>query len=337
MHESKFRMPGRPGIIPVLLVLSIMNSSLIRAQDTIYSETWELDNLDSIGGHPVSYLGDPVVVHTEIGDAIAFDGVGDQLLVDANPIGEAPEFTVEVVFWPEACYPENTAPRFVHIQDPEDPQNKRVMIELRLTPLNHCYLDGFMLTDNDNLTLVADSLTHPTETWLHAAITYKEGVFTTYVNGVEELSGQVDYQDHILDSVGKTSLGARMNENSWFRGKIRTLRVTRKALTPGEFLQMDTSSSAFTRFPEARGNLISAYPIPADHLLNIDLTACPESDFSISIMDLCGRVVRSTEVRNPVSGSFKINTTGLEDGIYLLRVRTGSGIRATRILIRHGD
>ncbi len=218
------------------LALALLTLPNLSAQDTVYYEIWDINNLRSIGGHSVSCLGDPVVVETETGQAVEFDGNGDRLLVDANPIGESKEFTVEVIFWPDACYPENSDPRFVHIQDPEDPRQKRVMIELRLTRDNDCYLDGYMLTDNDDLALMDENLTHPTETWLHAAITYKEGVFATYINGVKELSGRVSYRDVILGQAGKTSLGSRMDERNWFRGKIKTVKVTRKALPPEEFL-----------------------------------------------------------------------------------------------------
>ncbi len=59
------------------------------------------------------------------------------LLVDNNPTGEAKAFTVEVVFKPDSSHPENTAPRFIHIQDPDDKNNKRLMIELRINEKNH--------------------------------------------------------------------------------------------------------------------------------------------------------------------------------------------------------
>jgi hypothetical protein len=217
-------------------IMCLAISAGLSAQDNVYYETWDINSLDSIGGHSVTYLGDPEVVSTDVGDAVEFDGDGDRLLVDANPIGASTEFTVEVVFWPDACYPDNTDPRFVHIQDPADLQNKRVMIELRVNQHNECYLDGFILTDNDKLALIDENLTHPTETWHHAAITYKDGTFKTFFNGVEELSGSLTFQEQILGETGKTSLGSRMNERSWFRGKIKTLKVTRKALAPGEFL-----------------------------------------------------------------------------------------------------
>jgi len=118
------------------------------------SETWDIDNLNTIGGFNIIVNGDPEVVETDMGPALKFDGDGDMILVDHNPIGEAKEFTVEVVFKPTASYPENTAPRFIHIQDPEDKDNKRLMIELRINEDNQCYLDGFLRTDSMSLALM---------------------------------------------------------------------------------------------------------------------------------------------------------------------------------------
>jgi hypothetical protein len=320
-----------------LLAPVLMIAGILHAQDTVYYETWDIDNLETIGGHPVTYLGDPVVVSTETGNAVEFDGDGDRLLVDANPIGTSREFTVEVIFWPDACYPENADPRFLHIQDPTDPQNKRVMIELRLTPDNRCYLDGFMNTDNDNLTLVDESLTHPTETWLHAAITYKEGVFKTYVNGVEELSGNVGYQELILGETGKTSLGSRMDERNWFRGKIKTVKVTRKALSPAEFLYHGSTAGGSGRFSGYQEDSFSVYPVPADHELIIEPRPGIHSDFKFGITDLLGRVWNSREICDPSSPPLKVNISRLENGIYLLRLRTDAASQTSTILVHHPD
>jgi hypothetical protein len=35
---------------------------------------------------------------------------------------------------------------------------------------------------------------------------------------------------------GKTSLGVRLNKVHWFKGAIRTVRITPRALSPEEFL-----------------------------------------------------------------------------------------------------
>jgi hypothetical protein len=211
-----------------LLILSDCNSEK--------TEYWSIDNLKEIGGHNVTVFGNPEVVDTELGKAVKFDGDGDMLLVDFNPLGNTTEFTVEVVLKPEACFPENVKPRFLHFQDPDDPDAKRLMVELRLNEENECYLDGFLKTDTGSRVLIDPKLVHPTEVWLHAAVTYKNNILTTYINGEKQLSGQIGYKDAFINPTGKVAIGGRMNKVDWFRGLIKTLKVSKVALKPDDFI-----------------------------------------------------------------------------------------------------
>lgn len=208
------------------------------ANDSIYSETWHLDNLKEISGHKVTFTGSPVVVQTDFGAAMQFNGVKDKILVDSNPIGDVKEFTVEMVFKPDAAFSSNSDPRFLHIQDPNDPLEKRVMMELRIDAKNQCYLDGYIKTDKANLTLIDATLTHPTGVWHHAAITYANDTLTTWFNGKKELSGRVLFGQAILNTGGKTSLGARMNDRNYYKGLIKAIKVTRKAIAPDQFFYL---------------------------------------------------------------------------------------------------
>src|SRR5262245_49913030 len=56
---------------------------------------WRLDSLERIGGHAVTIVGEPAIVDTDRGRAIAFDGVNDGLLIAANPLAGLTRFTVE--------------------------------------------------------------------------------------------------------------------------------------------------------------------------------------------------------------------------------------------------
>lgn len=223
--------------IGLIMFLLLLPAFVLRGQETLYQETWCIDNLSQIGEHGVICSGDPEVVSTKWGKAVRFDG-DDMLLVEANPVGEAKEFTIEVIFKPEGYYPVNKDPRFVHIQDPDDLRNKRVMIELRTTPDNQFYLDGFVLTDTDDLALIDSTLIHPSFVWHHAAVTFKDGQFKTYMDGKEELCGFVKYDQSILGAGGLTSLGARMDERNWYAGLIKTIKVSHRVLDTSEFLEI---------------------------------------------------------------------------------------------------
>jgi hypothetical protein len=206
-------------------------------------EVWELNSLKKIGGHPVQVFGNPQIVTTEIGKAIRFDGIHDRLLVDHNPLGDAKEFTIEVIFKPDSAFHISQQPRFIHFQDEADTLSgwnpaRRIMMELRLTPENKWYLDGFLLTDAGERTLQNKDLTHPTRQWMHAALTYSNNTLKTYVNGIEETGGSVTFTEKILNRVGKVSIGGRMNRLNYYCGLIKTLKITRKALMPKQFIKI---------------------------------------------------------------------------------------------------
>lgn len=204
--------------------------------DSSYFEVWELKSLKKISGHPVQVFGNPEIVKTERGKAIKFDGIDDRILVDNNPIGDAKEFTIEVIFKPDPAFEISNQPRFIHLQDPADTLSKRVLIELRLTQKNEWYLDGYMMTDEGERTLVDQNMTHPIGEWSHAALIYKDNTLKTYVNGIQEVSGNISFNEKLINKVGKTSIGGRMDQRNYYCGLIKTLKITRKALNPKDFI-----------------------------------------------------------------------------------------------------
>ncbi len=200
---------------------------------------WRLDHLGDFGAAGVSVEGDPTLVTTAHGPAIHFDGDGDRLVVDDNPLDQATQFTIELWFKPDNAWPDNWQPRFFHIEAPDNP-NRRVTVELRLNDQSQWYLDGFIKSESDDLTLIDDSLVHSVDEWHHAALTYDGSTLRSYVNGTLELEGAVHY-DPISDE-GMTSIGARMNRVHWFKGTILAARVTQAVLPPEAFLSVEELS-----------------------------------------------------------------------------------------------
>jgi hypothetical protein len=193
---------------------------------------WPIDALADIGGHPTEAQGNPTIISDSMGAAVSFDGDGDRLLVDANPLDGATEFTIELVFLPYDAHPDNTEPRFFHIESEEN-SDLRVTVELRLNSSQEWYLDAYIKSETSSHVLVDDQLTHPVDAWAHVAITYADEVFTSYVNGQQELVGAVTYMP--IPPSAKTSIGARMNEVGWFNGAIAYAAITHQALEPSEF------------------------------------------------------------------------------------------------------
>jgi hypothetical protein len=326
-------MNNKPGtglyLILMISIFIILPAKSVCQSDTAYYELWQIDTLENIGGHPTSIIGDPQVVVTDIGKAVKFDGDGDMLLIDANPLGDAKEFTIEIIFKPDGAYPQNAEPRFVHIQDPDDPSAKRVMIELRLTAENRWYLDGFMNTDNDKLALIDASLTHPTGQWMHAAVTYQNNLFKTWVNGIEELSGNVTYASEIVAANAKTSLGARMNQVSWFSGIIKTLKVTHRVLDPGEFLSLDTSS---TQLAQSNITRLTIYPNPANQSITVHTTSA-SSYCCVNIFNVAGEKVFREHWIPADNPSHQIDTTCFPEGIYLVEFYSNKDYQTKELII----
>lgn len=189
-----------------------------------------------IGGFPASSIGDPEFIATPYGKAVIFDGDGDRILIDHNPLGDATEFTIEIIFKPNKSFPDNWEPRFFHIEAPDNP-NRRITIELRLNDSDEWYLDTYIKSELSQYALIDETLVHPVNQWAHAAITYSNRQFSAYVNGKMELSAEVDYLP--IAANGQTSIGARMNQVHWFNGAILLVRITPKVLQPKDFLLLD--------------------------------------------------------------------------------------------------
>lgn len=192
--------------------------------------TWNLDNLDSIGGHKVTVVGKPRVIETERGKAIAFNGTGDAVFVPANPLAGLRAFTVEVVFQPVADGAKEQ--RFLHFQP--DGNEDRLLFETRLTPEKKWFLDTYLQSGAEKKTLFADKFLHPLGEWHHAAIVVDGKTMRHFVNGKEELAADVQFTPLVA---GQTSIGVRFNKVHWFRGAIRQIRVTPAVLKPEVFLK----------------------------------------------------------------------------------------------------
>lgn len=191
-------------------------------------QVWDVDNLARIGGHAVQVIGAPRVVATDAGPAVEFNGRTDGLLIDANPLAGLSRFTVEVLFSPDAEGPEEQ--RFLHIQ--EASAQNRALIELRLAG-GRWSLDTFLLHGANQLALLDRVKTHAAGDWHVAALTFDGRSMAHYVDGIPQGSGAVAFQPL---TGGRVSIGVRQNLVSWFKGRIRTIRVTSSVLAPSAFL-----------------------------------------------------------------------------------------------------
>jgi hypothetical protein len=190
--------------------------------------TWKINSLDNIGGRPAEKIGKPRVIDTADGRGLWFDGLADGLVVKSNPIAGAAAFTLEAVFRPDAGG--TFEQRWFHIQ--EAANDNRVLLEIRLTG-DEWFLDTFIKSGDNKLTLYSENFKHKTGEWYHVALVYDGTTMRHFVDGKEEMSGPLAIQP-LGD--GGTSIGVRMNRVFWFRGAVRKARFTGRALTPKEFM-----------------------------------------------------------------------------------------------------
>ncbi len=197
---------------------------------------WVLDNLSSIGGHNASVVGTPRVVQTPLGPAVEFNGLTDGVFVDANPLEGLKAFTVEVLFEPAGDGAEEQ--RFLHVS--ETGSENRMLLETRTLPGPSWCLDTFLRHSDLSCTLIDRKLAHPAGRWHAVALAYDGTTMTHYVDGVRELSGDVAFAP--LEA-GRTSIGVRQNLISWFKGRIRLMRVTPEALPAARLLTVGVGSA----------------------------------------------------------------------------------------------
>jgi len=216
----------RSTTVTAVVCLSVL-ALCARAQDAV---TWNLDRLDSIGGHKLTVLGQPRVIETPQGKALQFDGVDDAIFLEVNPLAGLKEFTVEVIFRPDAGGPKEQ--RFFHLQ--EAGSENRVLFETRLTDDGKWFLDTFLKSGEGNYTQFAKDALHPLGPWYHAALTIDAKQMRHYVNGKEELATAIDFKPL---AAGQTSLGVRINKVHWYQGAIRQVRITPRVLTTEAFLK----------------------------------------------------------------------------------------------------
>jgi len=212
----------------LLLLSSLFVSGFLLAQKTV---TWELAELPQLLNNDLKTTGNPLIVNTKLGKAVYFDGIDDGYLCNINPLVGMKAFTMEVVFKPDGDG--FISPRFIHLGEVS---GKRLMFETRINNMGKWYFDAHLNTgENKSLTLIDSTFIHNCDQWYTLTVIAANGTMTTYVNGMKELSGKIEFTPFIS---GKASFGFRQNFASWFKGTIFMIRITPSVLKPHQFLDL---------------------------------------------------------------------------------------------------
>ena len=206
-------------------LLPLLTLAAFAADDPVI---WKFDSLKTIGGHAVTVLGSPALIDTPQGKAIQFNGVNDALFLEVHPLAGAETFTWEVIFRPDSDGP--PAQRFFHMQ--ENGSQHRYLFETRIIDKKWA-LDSFAASSSGARALMDTKLLHPADKWYHIAAVYDGKEYRNYVNGQLQVAAPVKLSPQ---GPGRTSVGVRINKVDYFKGAIRLSRMSRRALTPAEFL-----------------------------------------------------------------------------------------------------
>lgn len=212
-----------------LLLLAFSLVANAQKSDALVSNKteWLLANLRSESSNAIEILGNPTIVASPYGDAVAFDGIDDALFLKKMPLKGLESFTVEMIFKPEVSVPFEQ--RILHIGGIT---TDRMLLEIRAVE-NNWYFDGFVASRGVKLALAKEELLHPLGQWCHVAFVVTPKSLTTYVNGKQEL--QQEYTFNPIEK-GQTSIGVRMNKVSWFKGVIYKILISPDALKPNQFI-----------------------------------------------------------------------------------------------------
>jgi len=228
-------------------------ASIIFLQFTVHAQTdsstalWTIDRLDNIGGYLTTLLPNdaggfasklPVIINTEYGKAAYFNGINDGFLVKGSPLCNTAAWTLEVIFKPDSSFNSyNLEQRFLHIAQ-NSTAAERLLFEIRLLKIQKWAFDLYLSSGKRSLVLLDTihiATLHTANQWHHVAVVYENKRATTYIDGVRELSDTISFH---LPVNTKISIGARQNPRSWFKGAIRLIKATQRALTPSEFLHI---------------------------------------------------------------------------------------------------
>jgi hypothetical protein len=226
-----------------ILALALPTSLAAAADESAI--VWNVDRIDQLGEHKTTVLGTPRLVETKEGKAVQFDGTGDALFIDANPLAGLKPFTVEVIFQPQADGPKEQ--RFLHFQ--EASSENRLLFETRLTDDGRWFLDTYIKSGASDATLFAKESLHAIGPWYHAAVVVDGKTMRHFVGGKEELKADLPFEPL---GKGQTSLGVRINKVFWYKGAVRQIKITPRALTPIEFASMEGLHKIDTHWGEMR-------------------------------------------------------------------------------------
>jgi hypothetical protein len=326
----------------IILIIFFLSESILpqnsHVQKSIMDGSqWFMNRTDSIGGYGATALTAlPTIVSTPYGDAAQFNGTNQALLINNNPLGTATQFTIEVFFRPDSATASINEQRFLHIRNLAN-DNRRVLMELRWLPSQTWVLDTYIKSDTtatpNAVTIVDSTKTHPVAQWHHVALVYDGKRMHQFVNGIDQIDSTVIYQQ--IDLAGKTSIGARQDPRSWFKGIIYMVKVTPRALTSAEFTFPVVTGMQRGNIAPKGIELGQNYPNPFNPSTTINYEMPSPGKVSIKVFNVLGKEVGTLAEGYQSAGvhEVKFQNASLPSGTYFCRLQAGDYVSIKKMTL----
>jgi hypothetical protein len=211
-------------LIPFLISERLFNYNLTGSQ--LVTE-WIISDLTSKNNKGIQVKGNPIIINCKYGKAVEFNGSTDGIFLESMPLAGLEQFTVEAIFRLDSGG--NFEQRFFHCGEVK---GDRVLLETRSTQ-SGWYFDAFIKSGDKQKALIDSNILHPFNQWYHLAFVITKGKIETYIDGEKELESNLEI---LPIQKGRTSIGVRQNEQSWFKGAIYKIRISPETLTPDKFM-----------------------------------------------------------------------------------------------------
>ncbi len=329
--------------------------------EVVWYQTWTLESAENIEGASgdVTVVGVPEVVGGLVGNAIQFNGITDGIIVDENPIDMSPEFTIEMYIKPEAN--PGVKAKLFNPWNVDETQNALFL---------ECWgKDSTKTYDLQNKVVLKTAFKTPrfnTGTlfsqeldvgkWYHIAWVSDTTGYTFYINGVRS-HGCVFTQQYMYDDPdeyyqpftgGNVTFGCRggSNQKDFYKGLIDNIRITRKVLTPEEFMPTpDEIMTSVQRYAEMTTipltmKLLQNYPNPFNPTTTIRYELSKSGDVTLKIFNILGKEVRELIAENQQPGTYHVFWDGkdyfgnsVSGGVFFYMIKAGNFTETRKMIL----
>jgi hypothetical protein len=135
----------------------------------------------------------------------------------------------------------------------------------------------------------------------------------------------------VLEGGGNKS-GASISHNFGKDGSYQVTMVARVDATGCECTKTKVVTMNRSGVEELSQEGVTIYPNPSNGVFQVLLTGDFGSDVTIEVMSVNGSVVKTINAKN--NGALTIDASNMSDGVYELRVRSGTRVATRKVIVR---